>query len=253
LLRPAFHSVTVPKTFARLRRADRKAQATGSWQGPRKFHDRLHEVREAAERFVEREFVELLNSCRSTRPLGVRLQDVGLGTSHLRFTLVGDGDYAEPLVLTLQEKAGRLTARAAMPAWFDRLEPEQARSLTNAVLGLYKMSGVELVHEQIEACFAPDAPPYEICEAGIVVRPDPNSDQQVLYELKPSAEETALISPATPSTLPTLDRRRLVFAAAPIRWKQWVTLWERADRAGGEADVHDGIEPSWKRALRTSA
>jgi hypothetical protein len=160
---------------------------------------------------------------------------------------------AEPLVLTLEEKAGWLTARAAMPAWIDRLEPEQARAVTNAVLGLYKMSGVELVHEQIEACFAPDVPPYDVCEEGIVVRPDPNSDQKVLYELRSPAEETSLISPSTPSTLPTLDRRKLVFAAAPIRWRQWVALWEREDRAGGEADAHDGIEPSWKRALRTSA
>jgi hypothetical protein len=184
--------------------------------------------------------------------LGLRLDKVGLGTGHLQFTLAGDGEFAEPLTLTLEEKAGWLTARAALPAWFERLAPEQARALTNAVLGLYKMSGVELVHEQIEACFAPEAPSYDLCEEGLMVRPDPNSDATVLYDLRSTAPDAALISPSTPSTLPTLDRRRLVFSAAPIRWSQWVDLWQREDRAAVDADAQDGIEPSWKRALRTT-
>ena len=174
-----------------------------------------------------------------------------MGIAHLQFTLAGDGEFSEPLTLTLQEESNRLTARASLPTWFDGLAPEQARAITNAVLGLYKMCGVELIHEQIEACFAPDVPPYEICEAGIIVRPDPTSDVAVLYDLQSAADDGGLISPATPSTLPTLERRKLVFSAAPIRWRQWVDLWEREDRDSVTTDSHSGFEPSWKGALRT--
>jgi len=119
------------------------------------------------------------------------------------------------------------------------------------VLGLYKMSGVELVHEQIEACFLPDVPRYDVCESGLVVQPDPNSPMEVSYDLRSESDRKPLVSPTVPSALPTLDRRRLVFSASPIRWRQWVELWQREDRTADGAESYDGFEPSWKGALRT--
>jgi hypothetical protein len=251
LLRWGFHSGTVPKTFAKLRKADRKAQATGSWQGPRKYHDHLEDVRIETAHFVERDFVALLAQSDSCRELRLRLTDVGLGTNHLRFTLAGEGEYAEPLVLLLAEKAGWLTARAATPAWVDRLEPHQSRALTLAIMGLFKLSGVELIYEQIDDCFAPDVPPYELCEAGLLVKPDKFSDAEVLYDLRRNPELTPLVSPATPSSLPTLDRQRLVFAAAPIRWTQWVEIWQRDGRRTADGAATDDGDRPWHHALRS--
>ena len=253
LLRSGFHSGTIPKAFARLRRADRQAQANGSWQGPRKYHDRIAEIRKETAHFVERELIALLGLSDRCRGLHLHLAEVGVGINHLRFTLVGRGEFAEPLVLTLQEKHGWLTARAAMPSWFDRLEPESARALTVAVMGLYKMSGVELVYEQIDACFEPDVPQYDLNEQGIVVRPDKHSDAEVLYDLRHDPQRTPLVSPTTPSSLPTLDRQKLVFAAAPIRWTQWVEMWERDERRGdGDASPH-GLGRAWHGKLGTSS
>jgi hypothetical protein len=232
LLRTGFHSGTIPKTFARLRRADRKAQATGSWNQSRKYQRRLHDVHEEVVRFVDRELVALLATCGSCRALGLKLGEVGLGMSHLRLAIRGEGEYAAPLVLVLQEKANWLTARTHLPPWFDRLAPEQARSLLVAISGLYKMSGVDLVYENIDECFAPDLPPYEVCEDGLQVCPDRLSDTPVLYDLRHLSPHAQLVSPTTPSSLPTLDRRRVLFASAPMRWSQWVDHWERDARYG---------------------
>jgi hypothetical protein len=157
------------------------------------------------------------------------------------------------LILTLQEKANWLAGRTEMPSWFDRLAPEQARALTVAITGFYKMSGVELVYDQIDECFAPDVPPYELCDVGLEVRNSRDSDETVVYDLRSSPEQTPLVSPTTPSSLPTIDRQRLVFAASPIRWAQWVDLWEREGRRAGSHRPIDGIDRPWQDSIRTSS
>ncbi len=234
LLRSAFHSGTVPKTYARLRRADRKAFAVGAWDAPRKFHDRLHDIRERVERFVTREVVESLDRSVHCRELHLRLHEVGMGLNHLRISLAGDGAFAEPLTIELVEKAYWLTSRTTLPGWYDRLPPEQARSLRTALTGWQKMCGVELVLEDIEECFAPDVPTYDLCERGLLVWPDKNVDEPVLYDLRNNPEGSQLVSPTVPCAMPTLDRQRLVFAAAPIRWAQWVDFWDREGRRHGD-------------------
>ncbi|MGC3966361.1 MAG: hypothetical protein QM775_03015 [Pirellulales bacterium] len=60
LLRWGFHSGTIPKTYSKLRRADRKALAVGAWDGPRKYRHRLEHIEEDVEHFISREFVEIL-------------------------------------------------------------------------------------------------------------------------------------------------------------------------------------------------
>src|SRR5206468_6005352 len=59
LLRPGFHSGTVPKLFRKLRRAHRKARRTRQPVAEllRKPVYHLHEVQHALKRYVEREFL----------------------------------------------------------------------------------------------------------------------------------------------------------------------------------------------------
>src|SRR5262249_47735586 len=56
LLRPGFHSGTVPKIRRRLRRAERR----GGGAPAHKQHEALHHVEEGVRHFVEREFIHLL-------------------------------------------------------------------------------------------------------------------------------------------------------------------------------------------------
>jgi hypothetical protein len=56
LLRPGIHSGTVPKRFARLRRAERKALGGGDPGLARKHREVLHHVEIDLRRYIEREF-----------------------------------------------------------------------------------------------------------------------------------------------------------------------------------------------------
>jgi len=234
LLRSGFHSGTVPKTFGKLRRADRKAQALGAWDAPRKYRGRLEEVRESVERFVERDLVELLKMSAHCGPLELKFDKVTMGITHLRIALSGHAEYAEPLVISLQEKAGWMIARMETPPWYDRLSVEQNRTLTVAVMGFYKMCGVDFVVEQIEKCFVPELPRYDFNERGLVVWTDPDGEPEATYDLRRRDDGSQLVSPSVPCAMPTLDRQRLFFASAPIRWTQWVELWDR-DEADSSA------------------
>jgi hypothetical protein len=234
LLRPGFHSGTIPRLFARLRRADRKAHATGIWRKSRKFREKLNETQESVQRFVDRVLIALLETSPAWKGMRLRAEGVHMGLTSLRLPVYVDkleekfGN--EPLVITLEEKAGWLVAHLERPAWFERLSPEQIHAWTAALSGFYAMSGVDLVREQIEACFEPNVPRYDLCEQGLVVWPEPHGDLEVIYNLRESAEQVPLVTPSAPCALPTLDRHRLVFASSPIRWSNWVDLWKRESR-----------------------
>ena len=252
LLRSGFHSGTIPKTFAKLRRADRKALAIGAWDDSRKYRDRLHEVQEAVSHFVSRELLEILNLSAHCGSLKLRLTDVSMGLNHLRLTIVGEEPNVDPLVITLQEKSSWLTARMTLPSWYERLSVEQIRTLMSAVSGFYKMCGVEFVHEQIEQCFAPDVPRYDFSDRGLIVWPDAQSESPVLYDLRTNAEQSQLVSPTVPCSLPTLDRQRLYFAAAPIRWAQWVDMWERESKRLDDDSPGRSLHRPWGSTLEAS-
>src|SRR5262249_39720655 len=65
LLRPGFHSGTVPKLFAQLRKAEREAYRSGDWRPARTYRQGLHEVARSVQLFVERELVVLLRQSKS--------------------------------------------------------------------------------------------------------------------------------------------------------------------------------------------
>ena len=198
LLRPAFHSGTIPKLFARLRRADRKAHATGVWRKARKFHEKLDETRESVQRFVDRVLIAILELSPAWKGLHVRAEGVRMGITSLRLPVYVDSLGEEPLVIMLQEKAGWLTAHLERPAWFERLSPQQIHAWTAALSGFYAMSGVDLVREQVDACFEPNVPRYDLREQGLVVWPEPHGDLEVIYNLRENAEQSPLVTPSRP-------------------------------------------------------
>jgi hypothetical protein len=243
LLRPGFHSGRIPKLFARLRRADRRAHATGIWRKARKFHEKLREAREDVQRFVDRTLIAILETSPAWQGWHLRAEGVHMGLTSLRLPVYIDKLGSEPLVITLEEKAGWLVAQLERPAWFEQLSLEQTHAWTAALTGFYAMSGVDLVREQVEACFEPNVPRYDLREQGLVVWPEPHGDLEVIYNLREDAEQAPLVTPSAPCALPTLDRHRLVFGSAPIRWSNWVDLWERESRREALAADKEDQEP----------
>ncbi len=158
LLKPGFHSGTLPKRFAKLRRAERRARAGGSWRAVQKHLLAIRRVELSVRRFVEREFLELFAECNGWQAPPVALGSVRLATNCVRLSLGCPGLADGSLQMTLDVQSGWLLADSAGSAWIDRLTPWQRQTLTNAIVGLYKTAGVELVWQQITGEFPAAGP-----------------------------------------------------------------------------------------------
>jgi hypothetical protein len=147
LLRPGFHSGTVPKLFAKLRKAARRARRSGSWVSFRKQRDALNHVEECVHHFVERELLRLLAESKSWGGLRVYTGAVVLCTNRIRVELHCTELAPEAVWLTFTEYDDVLEVRADGPGWLTHLSAEQLRTLTVALAGLYKLAGVDRLDE----------------------------------------------------------------------------------------------------------
>ncbi len=236
LLKPGFNSGTVPKVFAKLRRAERKALRTGRGKQVRKQLARLHSVEEEVRHFIDRDFLTLLLQGRSMASMPLALGEVVPGAKRFLIELVRPGRGGPGLWLSFEEHSGWIVAGVAEPGWLSELSPSARDALASALAGLYKMAGVDLVREPIERDLGPDAPAYDFREEGLVVWPDNASHSEILYLLRPEPGVPPLVTiddSGNPSIAasPRLDPTRLLFSKADVTWAHWVETWEH-DQAG---------------------
>ena len=251
LLRPGVHSGTVPRRYARLRAAERRAAASGDWQDARTHRAALREVADGVRRFVGRELVAVLNP---SKPWGGRhlfVGDVHLGTNRIRVELGLLGG-SRPAVLEFEDRSGWLVAGWAEPGWADDLPPAPARALANTLAYLYKRAGVELVREQIRAGLPPAASRFDVVAAGLMVwlgGADP-----VLYDLRrrPTDLRPRTADGLKPVPGPTLDPERLFFGKAMLTWAGWLGAWPAAGGDGPAGFGSDGLQLLPPRASETT-
>jgi hypothetical protein len=246
LLKPGFHSGTVPKVFAKLRSAERKALRTGYGKWARKQMARLHGVEEDVRHFVDRDFLTILLQSRSMGATPLAIGSVVLGTKRFLIELARPGRPGSGLWLSFEEHSGWLIAGVVDPGWLAELTPTERDAFACALAGLYKMAGVELVRESIIDALGPETPAFDFREEGIVVWPIEGSSTEILYLLRPQPGAPPLVTinvesePAIGDP-PALDTARLLFSNADVPWNDWVALWER-DRTGQylSTDLVDG-------------
>ncbi|MBU4271305.1 MAG: hypothetical protein KKA28_05525 [Planctomycetes bacterium] len=255
LLKPGFHSGTLSKRYAKLRRAERRARAGGSWRAAHRHARAIRHAELSIRRWVQREFLELFAQSKSWPAARIIIDEIRLGTNCVRLTLGSADDAEAPLKLVFEAKSGRLLAGVTASGWIDRLPPDGRRVLAAALIGLYKSAGVEMVRQQIEGEFhvsvplaepvrvplAEPVPPlcYDVTAEGLVVWPDDLSDVEVFYDLR----EGPWIAPQSVRGLPrrrmpTIERRRIIFDEVPVDWDRWVEAWEHdVSRAGNPLDT----------------
>ena len=144
-LRPGFHSGTVPKLFARLRRAERAALRTGRRKAALKHRASLEHVEEAIRHFVERDVLALLCASRQPGDPEFDVGEVALSTRRIVIELRPDGRRAS-LRITFEERLGKLIAALDAPDWWADLPADRRRPVEAAIGGLYRMAGVDLDH-----------------------------------------------------------------------------------------------------------
>src|SRR5262249_53195334 len=180
LLKPGFHSGTVPKLYRRLRRAERR----GEPRPVRKAQAALHHVKESVGHFVERELVELLRQSRGWGGLAVEIGRIQLATNRITVALACPELDGRPVILAFDHQTGWLLAGILERGWLPRLSAEQRHTLTAGLAGLYKMAGVHLTREQIERSLAPARVGFDITQHGLEVWPGPEDQGGAVYGLR---------------------------------------------------------------------
>lgn len=232
LLRPGIHSGTVPKLYANLRWAERRAYRTGEWRSARTYREALAQVEEAVKLFVEREMLALVHLAGGweEKPLSIgRVQlantRIEVGIEHRHLTEQG------PLRLAFVEQRGWLTAEMAAAGWLRAVPTRRLAPVLLGMAGLYKLAGVDVLKEQVEAAFRPREVRFEMADHVLKVAAVEEEIRPASYNLfLPGPElQPRRQGPEEPGAWPTLSTRRLLFRQQSLRWQEWVTAWEREE------------------------
>jgi hypothetical protein len=227
LLRPGFHSGTVPKAFSKLRRAVR---AGDHGKVARQRHTIDH-VREAIKRFVERCFLSYLWTSTRWAKEPVVLGDPVLAPNRIVLPFfVGRG--REPVQIALEERNGWIIGSVAQEGCIQDVRPDQRAAFADALMGLYKRAGVHVVREQVESVFGPQAYLFDAVPEGLVIPLQDGKEHVFDYEDGPEIE-------LPDRRLPTHE---VVLSDCPLTWTDWVARWD--GDAAGKA-LLDKLIPGW--------
>jgi hypothetical protein len=246
LLRPGIHSGTLPKLFAKLRRAERGGASQGDKPTTFKRLQALHHVEESIRCFVERDLIELLVQSRSLRDAAIEAGRIHVATNRIRIELritgasagsesgaeaehlgAGESEAESPgggLWIDLDYHHDALMARVEGPAWLPHLTREQARVLNLALIGLFKMCGVQWVravpdprshsHDSLPELAAVPAP------GGSSRAEGEDEDDEARERQRPSHAAPEYGGPPATTTL-------FPFAGVIVTWRRWVEAWKR--------------------------
>jgi hypothetical protein len=226
LLRPGFHSGTIPKLFARLRHLPERTES------PRlhRTRDALHHSARAIVQFVQRDLIDVLVGTKLWRDRVVlRVGHPRLDTRRLRIPLLaeGMGENTPPLLLAFEQTGPWLVFRVEDPGWLHRL-PEVLWTLwRDALLGFCKHAGVQLTPTQLAAAF-PAGTRWTLDEDGLKVTGD--TAPPARYDLEAEKLEPRDEQGLDFTRWPVLTPEAVRFDAHPVRWGDWVEVWQQAQK-----------------------
>lgn len=226
LMKPGFHSGTLPKLYSKLRKAERKAHLKRWKTAKAVYRERLHHVEESVSHFIERDLFMLLQESRGWGSVPLKIEKVEAASNRLLLEINCPSLTGGNLILAFEEQSGWLLAGIVRIGWVRDLSETQKDVFRLALAGIYKIGGVDLIREQIAAAFAPREFHYDISDRGLVIWPNRDYSVEVRYDL----DERRLAVPrpkrvAREHHLPDLDARALHFSDNPILWKRWVEAW----------------------------
>jgi len=174
LLRPGFHSGTVPKLYRKLRAARRKHDHD---REARLHHD-LEHAAEGVHRFAERELVGVLAASVDWGGRAVRVSAVRFGAQRAVIELTAEG-LPGAVAVAFENRDGVVAADVAATGGLAALGERERAALLAALRGLFDMGAAARVGEQDRT---PDAIPAG--PLGELVRPYPWTEWVARWEPK---------------------------------------------------------------------
>lgn len=219
LLVLGFHSGTVPKVFAKLRRAVKRGLPKAN-----AYRADLHVVEHGVHDFVERELAGLLLEAKRWKAGAVEVHAVELGSNRIRVAIACTDASPEPAWIHFEEQSGMLVASVPVHGFVDVLEPAQRATFETALAGLYKRAGVDIVREQVEALVGKGVP-YDVADEGLVVWPN-GYQSEVVYDLSSTGMLAGSVRGGALTEPPrVLDSKKLLFSRQDVSWNGWVAAF----------------------------
>lgn len=221
LMRPGLHSGTLPKIYRKLRRASQSGK-----QALHEQREELGHVERALRHFVEREIVGLLDRAKRWSGGHVVIGEIAMASNRVRIGLTCPSAGDAITEITFEEQSGLLLGSVSRAGFLERLDDEQRIVFENALAGLYKVAGVDLVRERASICLG--GAPYDIADEGLLVWPGGTWAAEVTYDLRGHGVLRPIREVGEPRSKdkPTLDAHDLLYRAVPILWTDWVAAWK---------------------------
>jgi hypothetical protein len=161
LMRPGFHSGTIPKRFAKLRRAERKALRGDDPGVVRKHREVLHHVEVDLQRYIEREFSAWFVEDRGWTCARPRVGEIRLATNDASVEVEMTGTVEGRFVMAFQFVDGRTILRLSGKAMAEGISNPGRTILGTSIINVLKTGGVEAFHCSSETMPADDASPAQ--------------------------------------------------------------------------------------------
>ncbi len=226
LLHPGFHSGTVPRLYARLRAAERRAAQTRNWDRARAYRHEVEEVAGRVQGFLEREMLLILKSSSAWQEQAVSAGPVSLSTNRIRFELEHLDHPAAPVEFEVEHRRGWLVAGIREPGWLEALRPEQRRVFASCLAYFYKRAEVDLVREQLRRVIPGPVFSWQLTE-----------DELLLWRGPEGPLEPIALTEEVPGEGPR-EIDKLLFSRAPLTWQEWDGVW----RWDAQGVVHPGLQ-----------
>jgi hypothetical protein len=235
LLRPGFRSGTLAKIYNKLRAALRLESDPGhGYRSTRELHH-IDAVTLEVRRFVEREFCTLIEE---TKLLGSARVSVGRlmpATNRFDVELVNSEHPEAPAIVRWEDLEGWFLARLVQPGWLDLVSPELRQQLDQALAGLYKQAGVDVIREQVCSTLSAESQsPPDLTWSRETLTVQDGDQPAVSYTLQRDglAPRDQKLEPKGSETngWPTVTRAQLIFGESPVVWSEWVESWTKAAR-----------------------
>ncbi|MCA9148226.1 MAG: hypothetical protein KDA92_02940, partial [Planctomycetales bacterium] len=143
LLRPGFHSGTLPKSFAALRHALKAAQDNQLPSVERKLAVLRH-VEESILRFVNRKLLLIWSESTSADALAASISKLHIATSSIDVHIAMQDRPQNTIELTWQDVDNRFVMRASAGDWLEQLDKNSRESCVVGLTGLAQFSAAEV-------------------------------------------------------------------------------------------------------------
>ena len=240
LLRPGFHSGTLPKAFDRLRNAhwinEGRRRIEEGMEFPVAVHkplEAIDHVNESVRHFVERAFLALLNRHPAFAATPVELAELQLAPTRVQLHLAAPAIAGEQLSIDIEQINGWVVADVRSPGWLEHASADQKTIFNGALPGFYKMSAVDIVRGDIDRAFAGHTVQWALGGKQLIVRQTKPPFASSCYWTHERTMRPMPLDGVPMDSLPILQDRQVLLRAREISWAQWLDLWRSA-----EPDVH---------------